>query len=137
MPFGNTLKQNLYVVWMNMHKRCKDTNHHCHYRYGGRGISICKEWSDVNTFREWAVNNGYAKGLTLDRTDNDGNYTPENCRFVTYTVNNNNQSRHKGSIQKEGNKFAVRVTENGKRKYIGRFTELEHAKACLNEYRNK
>ena len=136
MAFGNTEKQKLYIVWMNMHKRCKDVNHPRHHRYGGRGISICQEWLDVNKFREWAINNGYKPGLTLDRTNNDGNYGPDNCRFVTYSVNNSNQSKRKpkGCIAKEGKKYYVRVTEKGKRKSIGSFTEIEQAKECLGKW---
>lgn len=86
----------VYHVWYNMHKRCKDPNH-THYKYyGGRGISICPEWDDVATFIKWAETNGYKEGLVLDRRENDGNYTPDNCRFVTIKVNNNNQrsTRH-------------------------------------------
>lgn len=58
----------------------------------GRGISVCKEWSQsVKDFIEWANSNGYAKGLQIDRIDNNGDYTPTNCRFVTRKVNCNNR----------------------------------------------
>lgn len=63
-----------------------------HYRnYGARGIRICDEWRDFKVFYRWATKNGWAKGLELDRKDNNGNYEPDNCRWVTSAVNNLNK----------------------------------------------
>ena len=63
--------------------------------YGGRGISVCEEWSGkdgVVNFCEWSMNNGYEEGLQIDRIDNDGNYEPSNCRWVTCQENLMNKS---------------------------------------------
>lgn len=82
----------LYRVWHGMKNRCLNSNLSEHYRYGGRGIEICDSWLNFENFMEWAHNNGYRDDLEIDRIDNDGNYEPKNCRFVTAKVNMNNRS---------------------------------------------
>ena len=74
-----------------MKQRCGNEKHTNYRLYGERGIDVCEEWSDnFETFRNWAVSNGYSDNLTLDRIDNDGNYCPDNCRWVDrYTQMNN------------------------------------------------
>ena len=59
-------------------------------RYGGRGITICDEWNDYNTFRDWALSNGYSDNLSIDRIDVNGNYEPSNCRWVDGIIQANN-----------------------------------------------
>ncbi len=79
----------LFNVWMSVKGRCRNKRQK---DYGGRGISICDEWvNDYVTFSTWARANGYAPGLQIDRIDNDGDYSPENCRFVTNTLNARNK----------------------------------------------
>lgn len=75
--------------------RCVNPKDKRFYRYGGRGITVDPSWSEFNTFRDWAVENNYGTGLHLDRIDNDGPYSPSNCRFATPLVNGNNTSRNK------------------------------------------
>lgn len=60
--------------------------------YKERGIDICAEWRDFRVFEEWCMKNGWAKGLQLDRIDNDKGYCPGNCRFVTASQNQRNKS---------------------------------------------
>ena len=81
----------LYHVWQGMKSRCNNPNYHQYHLYGGRGISVCDEWMDYINFKEWAINNGYKPGLTIDRIDTDGNYCPENCRWVTQKEQQNNK----------------------------------------------
>lgn len=83
----------LYKVWKGMRRRCSDTKDKRYHKYGGRGIKVCPEWqASFSTFEEWALSNGYAPTLSIDRIDNDGNYCPDNCRFVTLKENNRNNS---------------------------------------------
>ena len=78
----------LYGTWENMINRCENSNYTGYKRYGGRGIKICSEWrNDFKAFRRWALVNGYKEGLTIDRIDNDGDYEPENCQFLTRSEN--------------------------------------------------
>lgn len=83
----------LYRVWGGMKKRCCKPSHPFYANYGGRGITVCEEWrNSFEAFYDWAMSNGYSDDLTLDRIDNNGNYCPENCRFVTQTEQIRNRS---------------------------------------------
>jgi hypothetical protein len=71
-----------------MRQRCGDSNCSRYKYYGARGIAVCKEWAnDFSVFRDWAIQNGYSEGLTIDRIDNDGVYEPTNCRWITFSEN--------------------------------------------------
>ncbi len=105
-------RERLYVIWQRMKERCYNSNYPGFGYHGGRGIIICDEWlSDYESFRCWALKNGYKDNLTIDRIDNDGNYTPENCRWATTKEQNNNTraNRH--------------VIYNGKRKTVSEWAE--------------
>jgi len=85
---GDALKKEPpYNSWIDMIKRCNNPKHKAYHRYGGRGISVCEEWLDYPIFKKWAVANGHEKGLSIDRIDNDGNYYPENCQWITRVEN--------------------------------------------------
>lgn len=82
----------LYMIWQTMKKRCLNIKRRDYKYYGGRGIRICDEWlNNFKSFFEWAVTHGYNDNLTIDRINNDGNYEPSNCRFVTMAVQNMNK----------------------------------------------
>ena len=82
----------LYRRYYHMKDRCGNPNDKRYHRYGGRGIKVCDEWlQDYNKFESWALENGYKPGLAIDRIDNDGDYSPENCRFITPAENNQNR----------------------------------------------
>ena len=88
-------KTKLYRVWHAMKCRCYNKNDKKYPRYGLRGIEIYQEWKDdFAKFYSWAIANGYKEGLQIDRINNDGNYSPDNCRWVTQIQNLNNTSRN-------------------------------------------
>ena len=78
------------TIWCGMKARCLNPKSISYRNYGARGISICREWLSFKAFHEWAIANGYSDGLQLDRIDNDGDYCPSNCRWVTRTENARN-----------------------------------------------
>lgn len=95
----------LYRIWGNMKTRCTNPRAHNYHYYGGKGISVCYEWkNNFQAFYDWAMANGYAEGLVIDRIDSDGDYCPENCRWITQSVNAtaaNNQRWLKSSREQE------------------------------------
>ena len=101
---GLSNKSPLYDVWKSMKERCYNPNNHAFSDYGGRNISICEEWkNDYKSFYLWATENGWKRGLTIDRIDNNKGYCPENCRLAdrfTQARNkrNNKEISHKGVV---------------------------------------
>lgn len=86
----------LYRIWNDINTRCYYEKHKSYNRYGGRGITVCDEWrNDFAAFYEWAMANGYADNLTIDRKDTNGNYEPSNCRWVTMKEQQNNRSNNR------------------------------------------
>ena len=84
----------VYNIWCDIKKRCNNPNSWAFQHYGGRGIRVCEQWqNDFQAFHDWAMANGYEDHLTIDRIDNDGNYEPGNCRWVTQEIQNDNTRR--------------------------------------------
>lgn len=97
----------LFNVWQNIKRRCYTKTNPSYKYYGERGISVCEEWrNSFETFREWAYVNGYdetaPKGkCTIDRIDVNGNYEPNNCRWVSMAEQNKNTRRSKNAKSRE------------------------------------
>lgn len=102
----------LYTIWDNMRSRCNNKKNPNYVDYGGRGISVCKEWDDYSAFKNLALENGYTDDLTIDRIDVNGNYSPANCRWVTQK----DQCRNKRT-----NRF---ITYKGETRTIAEWSEL-------------
>lgn len=93
----------LYHTLQCMKDRCYNSNAQEYENYGGRGIKVCDEWLEsYESFRDWAMANGYRKGLSIDRIDNNGDYSPDNCRWATMkTQCRNRRSNHLLTINGE------------------------------------
>lgn len=96
----------LYGIWTTMRNRCRYPN------YKSKGIAVCEEWQTFEPFYKWAMENGYRDDLTIDRENNDGNYCPQNCRWTTQKVQNNNK----------GNNH--RITYNGETHTLAEWAEI-------------
>ena len=137
----------VYNVWRNMIQRCTDQNSNRFDSYGERGITVCDEWrKSFDSFYSWATDNGYREDLQIDRRDNDGNYCPENCRFVMRPVNitnrgkmRNNTSGYVGvSYNKKGRVWESTITTHqlnmGRQVYIGRASSKQQALEVRNQF---
>lgn len=104
---------NIYKIHSSMIARCYNPNNPNFYRYGGRGISVCDEWrNNFEAYYDWVIKNGYKKGLSVDRIDNNGDYEPSNCRIATQKEQSNNTSRN------------VLITINGETKTLSQWSEI-------------
>lgn len=119
-PFGRLVKRSsdgkritptLYNIWHSMRLRCLTKGYRDYKYYGGRGVTVCKEWDDYAAFRAWAVSHGFRKGLTIDRKENDLGYAPHNCKWATMAE----QSENKCSV--------IMVEFRGERGPLWRFAE--------------
>lgn len=86
----------LYRIWKSMRNRCANPNSTGFEIYGGKGITVCPEWSSYEAFREWALSNGYSSDLSIDRIENNLGYEPGNCRWATKQT----QSENRGFVQR-------------------------------------
>lgn len=106
----------LYYIWIAIKARCYNKKNIGYKNYGGRGIKVCDEWLDIENgstnFINWALKNGYKEGLTIDRIDVNGDYSPENCRWT---------SRKEQSNNKRNNHY---ITINGEIKTLSQWFEI-------------
>ena len=124
----NLCKHPLYTTWSNIRRRCNDKKAPYYKNYGGRGITVCKEWYDFMTFYNWAINNGWQNDLSIDRTNNNEGYSPNNCRFVTKDIqqsntrklNSKNTSGYRGvTYSKPLKKWLCQISVKNKYIYLG------------------
>ena len=84
----------LRAIRKAMIDRCNNPKNKFYKNYGLRGISVCQEWiNSLENFFEWAIKTGWIKGLSIDRIDNDANYTPENCQWITISENSKKNAK--------------------------------------------
>ena len=134
-PGGGWRCHKLYYVWKQMKKRCSNPDAKDYHRYGGRGIRVCKEWMNSSAFCEWALASGWRPGLTLDRIDNDGDYSPRNCRFITHRRNCQNRSETLRrelpvGVRRSGHRYSAKIMVEGTLRNLGTFDTVREASAA-------
>ena len=122
-------KIRLYRIWSHLKARCLNPTDAAYNNYGGRGITVCSQWLQYQTFREWALSHGYEDGLSIDRIDNDAGYSPLNCRWTDIKTQCNNR-RSNRYIKYRGTELSL---SNWCQK-IG--ISYEEGKRCVAEFGN-
>lgn len=137
-PTHRSTGTRLHNEWRGMKARCYIPSCSNYEYYGARGIKVCDEWKDnFEAFREWAINNGYTDNLTIDRIDVDKDYSPQNCRWITFQKNcwnrdkkprKTNTSGYPGvQWRKDTEKWRAVIQVNGKNINLGSFVEKSDA----------
>jgi len=121
----NGHKTRLYNIYRRMRQRCSDKNTDDYKIYGGRGILVCNEWRDYKNFYDWATNNGYAENLSIERADVNGNYEPNNCKWIPLK----DQARNKRNNHK--------ITFRGQTKVLAEWSDILGIESSLLRYRIK
>ena len=113
-------KSKLYCCWTDIKQRCYNENSPAFKQYGGRGIKMCDEWKkSFERFSDWATNNGYSEGLTIERVDVNGNYCPENCKWA---------SPYEQSINRRSN---IIISYNGESRCLSEWCKKYRTDYCL------
>lgn len=134
----------LYGEWHNMKRRCYDTKTSFYHLYGGNGVTVCDEWrNDFMAFRLWALNNGYADNLTLNRIKGNKSYSPSTCNWVdrsyqcqdTILLKSNNKSGYRGvTWNKRRKKWDAYIGLYNKHYYLGNYTDKIDAAKAYNKF---
>jgi len=130
-------KTPLRKIHNNMMSRCYNPKATGYEYYGGKGITVCKEWHELKGFGDWATSIGYREGLSIERINVSQNYEPNNCTWIkkneqsiNQSISINNKSGYPGVFfDKSRGKYTVSASENGKSIYLGRFVSKEDAVA--------
>ena len=134
----------LYECWRDMKSRCNNPKNKRYYDYGGRGITVCKEWEEsFIPFWQWALENGYSDDLTIDRIDNDKGYSPGNCRWASHYEQVHNQRKRKSKLGVTGVReykcgcYIAYVCIGHKYIQIGRFPSIDEAVIAREKYKRR
>jgi hypothetical protein len=104
----------LYQIYANIRYRCYTKTCPVYHRYGGRGIKMSNEWfNSYHAFRDWSMQHGYADNLYIDRINNDGNYEPENCQWITRAENTRKANKIHQHRHANASKYYYGISPNG------------------------
>lgn len=136
---GCNSKHELRSTYYNMIARCFNKKYWKYERYGGRGITVCDRWAGEGGFINFIKDMGTRpKGYQLDRLNNDGNYSPSNCRWVSKYTQMSNTSNTKGVVgvgwHKQRGKWRARIKVNGVDKSLGLYNTKEEAIKARKDY---
>ena len=101
-------KHDLYKTWLNMKSRCYNSNNSHYKYYGKKGIGMCDDWkNNFKSFYDWAINNGWKRGLSIERIDNNKQYEPENCKWIDISKQSQNRTTNHYVADKNGNVYTI------------------------------
>lgn len=132
-------KNRLLSIFRSMHSRCSDPSFP---RYEGRGITVDPVWAEFPAFEQWARTSGYADNLTIDRKDGNLGYSPDNCRWATYTIQARNKGKRTGGKSQfmgvswfpRNNKWGANVFHDKRNHHLGLFLLEEEAAKARDHY---
>lgn len=105
----------LYKIWESMKRRCDCPSTERYKNYGGRGISYCSEWIKFEPFMDWAIKNGYKEKMSIERVDVNGNYCPENCKWIPLDDQRNNKT-NSSKVEYKGKMITISELSNATEK---------------------
>ena len=101
-------KHDLYKTWINIKSRCYNSNNSHYKYYGKKGIGMCDDWkNNFKSFYDWAINNGWKRGLSIERIDNNKQYEPQNCKWIDMSNQSQNRTTNHYVADKNGNVYTI------------------------------